>query len=81
MKELERGHIAGPFAQPPLKKFRSFPLGAVPKKDGTSRLIIDLSSPNGLSINDFMSKEDYSVTSSKFDDVVSMVKPLSKSAL
>ena len=82
MKELERGHIAGPFAQPPIKKFRSFPLGAVPKKDGTSRLIItDLSSPTGLSINDFISKEDCSITSSKFDDLVSMVKPLGKSAL
>ena len=48
VKELERGHIAGAFVQPPLKNLRSSPLGAVPKNDGTSRLIIDLSSPNGL---------------------------------
>ena len=69
------------FAQLPLKNFRSSPLGAVPKKDGTSSLIIYLSSPSGLSINNFISKEDYSVTFSKFDDVVSMAKSLSKSAL
>ena len=69
VKGLERGHIAEPFAHPPppppppLNNFRSCPLGAVPKKDGTSRLIIDLSLPNsGLSINDFIRKEDYSVT-------------------
>ena len=79
VKELERGHIAGPFAQSPLKYFRSSPLGAVPKKDGTSCSIIDLSAPNGLSINNFISKKDYSV---KFGDVVSMVKSsLGKSAL
>ena len=74
IKELERDHTAGPFTHPPFENFRCSPLGAVPKKDGTHRLIIDLSSPSGLSINDFISKEDYSVTFAKFDDVVSMVK-------
>ena len=81
IKELERGHTAGPFTHPPFENFRCSPLGAVPKKDGTHCLIIDLSSPSGLSINDFISKEDYSVTFSKFGDVVSMVKSLGKSAL
>ena len=81
IKELERGHTAGPFTHPPFENFRCSPLGAVPKKDGTHHLIIDLSSPSGLSINEFISKEDYSVTFSKFDDVVSMVKSLGKSAL
>ena len=81
IKELERGHTAGPFTHPPFENFRCYPLGTVPKKDGTHRLIIDLSSPSGLSINDFISKKDYSVTFSKFDDVVSMLKSLGKSAL
>ena len=80
-KELERGHTAGSFIHPPFENFRCSPLGAVPKKDGTHHLIIDLSSPNGLSINDFISKEDYSATFSKFDDVVSIVKSLGKSAI
>ena len=81
IKELERGHTVGPFIYPPFENYRCSPLGAVPKKDGTHCLIIDLSSPNGQSINDFIYKEDYSVTFSKFDDVVSMVKSLGRSAL
>ena len=81
IKELKRGHTAGHFIHPPFENFRCSLLGAVPKKDRTHCLIIDLSSPNGLSINDFISKEDYSVTFSKFDDVVSMVKSLGKSAI
>ena len=52
-----------------------------PKREGTRHLIIELSSPNGLSISAFISKEDYSVQFSKFDDVVSMVKSLGRSAL
>ena len=70
IKELERGHTAGPFIHPPFENFQCSPLGAVPKKDGTHCLIIDLSSPDGLSINNFISKEDYSLMFSKFDDVV-----------
>ena len=81
IKELERGHTAGPIIHPSFENFRCSQLGAVPKKDGTHHLITDLSSANGLSINDFISKEDYSVTFSKFDDVVSIVKSLGKSAL
>ena len=81
IKELERGHTAGPFTHPPFENFRCSPLGAVPKNDGAHWLIIDLSSPNGLSINDFIFKEDYSATFSKFDDVVSMVKSLERSVL
>ena len=80
-KELERGHTAGSFALTPFANFRCSPVGAVPKKDGSHCLIIDLFSPNGLSINDFISKEDHSMTFLKFDDFVSMVKSLGKSAL
>ena len=81
IKELERGHTAGPFIHPPFENFLCSPLGAVPKIDGAHCLIIDLSSPNELSINDFIPKEDYSVTFSRLDDVVSMVKSLERSAL
>ena len=52
IKELERGHTAGPFVHPPSKNFRCSPLGAVPQKGMSHHLITDLSSPNGLSIND-----------------------------
>ena len=81
IKELERGHTAGPFIHPPFENFWCSPFGAVPKKDGSHCLIVDLSPSNELSINDFISKEDYSVTFSKFDDVVPIVKSLGKLAL
>ena len=81
IKELERGHTASPFIHPPFENFWCSPLRAVPKNNGSHHLIVDLSSANGLYINDFMSKEDYSVTFSKSDDVVSMAKSLGRSAL
>ena len=67
-KELSWGHIAGPFKEPPFPNLHCSPLGAVPKKDGSYRLIIDLSSPPGKAVNDFISKDDFSVTFSSFDD-------------
>ena len=64
------GHIVGPFKEPPFPNLHCSPLGAVPKKDGSYRLIIDLSSPPGKAVNDFISKDDFSVTFSSFDDAV-----------
>ena len=81
IKKLERGHTAGSFIHPPFENFRCSPLDAVSKQEGTHHLIIDLSSPNGLSINDFISKEDYSVKFFKFGGVVPMIKSLGRSAL
>ena len=72
-KELVRGHTAGPFSSPPLPNFHCSPLGVVPKKDGTFRIILDLSSPKGSSINDGISKENYSVRYSSFDEAVDLV--------
>ena len=45
IKELERGRTARPFIHPAFENFRCPPLDAVPKKEGTHHLIIDLSSP------------------------------------
>lgn len=77
LKELNRGHTVGPFASPPFKLHCS-PLGAAPKKDGTVRVVLDLSSPHGHSVNDGITKEDYSVSYSSFDDAVEMVKRLGR---
>ena len=76
LKELNRGHTVGPFNEPPTFPFHSSPLGAVPKKDGSVRLILDLSCPRGQSINEGIFKEDYSVVYSKFDDAVDMMRSL-----
>ena len=76
VKELQRGHTSGPFVSPPLDALHCSPLGAVPKKDGTHRIILDLSSPRGYAVNEGISKEEYSVTYSSFDDAVVLVQAL-----
>ena len=43
------------------------------KKDGSHRIILDLSSPRGSSINEYISRSDYSVRYTPFDEAVSMV--------
>ena len=67
-KELARGHTLGPFDKPPFHMTHFSPLGAVPKKDFpvTYRLILDLSSPAGSSVNDGIDRDDYSVKYSSF---------------
>ncbi len=74
VKELHRGHTAGPFTSPPLRDFKCSPLGAVPKKDGTHRIILDLSSPAGSSVNDGIPSDECSVHYTSFDDAVEMVR-------
>ena len=80
IKELEGKHIAGLFLKPPIKPLHCSPLGAVPKKDDSWRLIIDLSSPRGYSVNERISKDELSVMFSKFDDAVNLVRKLGKGA-
>ena len=71
--EVSRGHTLGPFQVPPLPNFHCSPIGAVEKDDGTVRLILDLSSPRGSSVNEGISAEEYSVKYCSFDDAVSFV--------
>ena len=75
-KELDRGHTSGPFESLPFTVLHCSPLGAVPKKDGTHRIILDLSSPRGMAINEGISPEQFSVRYSSFDDAVDMVRSL-----
>ena len=79
-KEVSRDHTSGPFVSPPVVPFHCSPLGAVPKKDGSYRLILDLSSPRGCSVNEGISWEQYSVRYSSFDDAVDMVRQLGPSS-
>ncbi|KAL9964522.1 hypothetical protein ACROYT_G028176 [Oculina patagonica] len=80
-KELSRGHTAGPFSSLPLPTLQCSPLGVVPKKDGSWRIIMDLSSPRGSSINDFISKEDYTLHYASFDQALSLVASFGTGAL
>lgn len=73
-KEISRGHTAGPFNHPPFPINHVSPLGAVPKPDGTIRLIMDLSQPVGRSVNDFISKEEFPCKYTPFDEATKLVR-------
>ena len=68
--ELSRGHTAGPYVAPPFEPFRINPLGAREKPDGTVRLILDLSQPQGLSVNDHISRDDFTLQYITLDDAI-----------
>ena len=46
---------------PPFSCLHCSPLGAVPKKDGTHRIILDLSSPKNCSVNAGIDHDEFSV--------------------
>ena len=80
--ELKAKRVAGPFRRPPLQHFRTSPIGVVPKKNSLKfRTITDLSSPPGLSINDFISDNESSVSFNSFDTAVNIVAQLGQGAL
>lgn len=75
-KELMRSHTSGPFKDPPFAITHCSPLGAVPKKDGSFRIILDLSSPRDNSVNDGIDPDEFSVHYSSFDDAVTLIRLL-----
>ena len=59
-KEIMSGTAIGPFDTNPLRGAKFSPLNSVPKKEGKQRrLILDLSFPQGQSINDGIDKDLY----------------------
>ena len=71
-KEVSNSHTAEPFPSPPIFNLQCSPLGVVPNKDGTWRLIMDPSSPHGSSINDYISKEGFTLHYATFDQAISL---------
>ena len=59
-REISRGHTSGPFNYLPFPICHCSPLGTVPKGDSV-RLILDLSQPRGISVNDGIPQEFASV--------------------
>ena len=80
-KEISRGHTAGPFPNPPFQNTHCSPIGAAPKKDGSVRLIMDLSQPFGSSINEDISKDQFSYEYSRFDDATALVMEAGQGSL
>jgi hypothetical protein len=76
-KEIRTGRVAGPFDSPPFPNFRSSPIGVVPKKTpGEFRMIQDLSSPHGNSVNDGIPAEAKTVHYASIQDAITKIKAL-----
>ena len=58
-KEIVAGSILGPFSERLLTNLCTSGLGAVPMKNGKWRVIMHLSAPEGIGINDYIDKEDF----------------------
>ena len=73
LSELEKGRVADPFLISPIPNLHVSRFGVIPKKHqpGKWRLILDLSSPLGHSVNDGILKEPFSVQYMRVDDVIS----------
>eukprot|EP00731_Ephydatia_muelleri_P031197 Em0022g711a len=71
--EIKAGRVRGPFLKPPLPNFRTLGLGYVPKKNGKWRVILHLLAPAGVSINDSISREEYTLHYISIDDAVKLL--------
>lgn len=81
--EVQLRRVAGPFSSPPLPFLHTSSFGVIPKKGqpGKWRLIIDLSSPHGHSVNDGIDSDSCSLQYIRIDDVVNMLTSFGKGAL
>ena len=80
--EIEKGRVAGPFINHPIKTLRVSPIGLVPKKEPNQfRLIHHLSYPPGNSLNDFIDPKLCSVQYTRFDEAIHMIQDLGKGCL
>ena len=80
-KEIEAGRILGPFDDPPLPNLQCSGLGAIPENDGGWWIIYHLSAPPGLSINEFIDSDSYSLLYCSVDDAYTIINELGTVAL
>ena len=73
--------MAGPFKDPPCHDLHCSGLGTVPKSDGTRRLIMHLSAPPATSVNDCISREEFSLSYITIDDAAKLVAKHGRGAL
>ena len=81
--EVSLSRVSGPFGSSPLPDLHIRIFGVTPKagQPGKWRLILDLSSPHGSSVNDGIDPDLFSLQYIKFDDIVMMVTNLGRGAL
>ena len=80
-RECDAGRLAGPYTDNPLPNLRCSGLGVVPKRGGGYRIIYDLSSPHGRSVNDFIDPQAYSLSYCTVDDAIQIVTRLGRGCL
>ena len=73
--EVSLGRVAGPFSSPPLSNLHISSFGVIPQKGqpGKWRLIVDLSSPGGWSVNDGIDPDEFALQYITVDQIISMV--------
>lgn len=81
--EVALGRVAGPFDFPLLPSLHISSFGVIPKsgQPGKWRLIVDLSSPDGSSVNDGIDPDSFSLQYIKVDDIIRMVGQFGTGAL
>ena len=76
--EVAPGRVAGPFPSPPFPNFRGNPEKGQP---GKWRLIVDLSSPNGCSVNNGNDPGEFSMHYIHLDQIINMIAKQGPGAL
>ena len=71
--ETERGHTCGPFTEPPFPNFRVNPLSARIKTDGSARLILDLSQPDGNAVNEGINPTEYTCSYTSIEEAIELI--------
>ena len=81
--ELAKGRIACPFSSPLLLHLHISRFGVIPKKHqpGKWRLILNLFSPDGHSVNDGIRKDPFMVQYMKVDDTIDGIMSLGRGTL
>ncbi|GAV00860.1 hypothetical protein RvY_11649-1 [Ramazzottius varieornatus] len=78
--EVSKGRCQGPSKSVPFPNFVCNPIGAVPKKNGDVRIILDLSQPTRDSVNSHIDKDDFSLSFPTVDQAVFILNRLGNGA-
>ena len=81
--EVSLGRVAGPFASPPFPFLHVSSFRVMPKKGqpGKWRLIMDLSSPAGASVNDSINPDEFTLQYISVNQIIRMVSQFGRGAL
>ena len=76
--EVSKNRVSGPLAAPPISGLQCSPFGVTPCK---WRLILDLSSPDDHSVNDGISREQFSLRYNSVDTAITVLMQLGPGVL